>query len=210
MTNNYNNDKSFIRIFHQKISFLRAFIYIFVAIFFLGTSLMIYWVKSPYTYREAPDTFYSKPPQTLKSFLYTSPNGGKYKVGDEFELNILVNTAGSNVVATAAYLSFNKNAMEVLSIDTSKSAFSMEAENIFDNEQGKIKITRGQPTPGVKGNSVYLATIKFKAVGLVNPILENLNFDFTEGSSIYSTVIVDDKKGTNILNNVRGAKILIN
>lgn len=195
------------KILNQKISYLRFFIYLFVAILFLMTSLVIFWTNS--SYNEPIDTFYSKAPQQLKSFLYLAPKEGRYSIGEEFSINVLINTAGSDVVATAAYLSYNTKALQALSIDTTDSAFEMEAEKIINKEQGKIKITLGKPTPGVKSNAAKVATIRFKALEQTNPLFENIYFNFTEGSSLYSTVIIDDKKGTNILKATKGAKILI-
>lgn len=200
--------KKIAEILNRKISYLRFFIYIFVAISFLTTALIILWLNN-YYYDTPMNSFYSKPSQPPKAFLYLSPERGQYNIGDEFNIDVLVNTAGSDVVATAAYISFNKNVMQVLSIDTIDSAFSMEAEKKIDNDQGKIKITLGQPTPGVKNNSGHIATVRFKANDIVNPFFENINFDFTKGSNLFSTVIIDDKKGTNILYRTQGAKILI-
>lgn len=198
-----------IKVLNKKISFLRFFIYLFVAFAFLTTSVIFVVLKST-NYYEPVDTFYSRAPESPVAFLYLSPKEGRYSVGDEFAVNVLINTAGSDVVATAAYLSFNKSAMQAISIDTSDSAFIMDAEKEVNNEQGKIKITIGKPTPGVRGNAAKVATIHFKALEKTNPLLENISFDFTKGSSLYSTIIIDDKKGTNVLSTTQGAKIFIN
>ncbi len=210
MLNNDNNSdkKNIAQLLKQRISYLRFFVYVCVAISVLLTCLVVFWLSSSYT--EPLDIFYSTAPQPAKAFLFLSPGEGNYNVGDEFAIDVLVNTAGSNVVATAAYLSFNKDAMKVLSIDVSGSVFDMEAEKEINNKQGKIKITLGKPTPGVKDNAGRVATIRFKALRKTKPFAENVYFDFTKGSSFYSTVILDDKKGTNILNTARGAKIFIN
>lgn len=196
------------KILNQKISYLRFFIYLFVAFAFIATSLIIFWSKS--TYSEPSNIYYSQPPRQLKSFLYLSPGEGRYAVGDEFDIDVLINTAGSNVVATAAYLSYNKEALEAVSIDTSDSVFNMEAEKEIISEQGKIKITLGKPTPGVKGNAGKIATVRFRSIKKTHPVIDNISFDFTKGSSLYSTIILDDKKGTNILSVTRGSRIIIN
>lgn len=200
--------KKIMEALNQKISYLRFFVYLFVAISFLSTCLFIYLINLGYN--EPVDTFYSQAPKQPKAFLYLLPKAGRYVIGDEFTVDILINTAGSNVVATASYLSFNKNTMQALLIDTSGSAFGMDAEKEINNEQGKIKITLGTPTPGFRGNAGKVATIRFKAIERINPFFENIYFDFTKGSSLYSTIILDDKKGTNILSITRGAKIIIN
>lgn len=195
-------------ILNQKINFMRFIVYSFVAMSFMAAFLIIF--LSNFIYSESPDTYYSKAPKSPKSFLYLSPKEGRYGIDEEFDVRVLINTAGSDVVATAAYLSFNKDAMQALSVDTSDSAFGMEAEKEINNEQGKIKITLGQPTPGINSNTGKVATIRFKTLERTNPILENIYFDFTKGSSLYSTIVIDDKKGTNILSTTQGAKIFIN
>lgn len=197
----------FRQVLNQKISYLRFFIYLFVAIAFILTSLFVYLTKLQYN--EPLDTFYSRAPLHPKSYLFLSPKEGRYSIGDEFEINILINTAGSNVVAAAAHLSFDNTAMQALSIDTSKSVFDMQVEKEINNEQGKIKITSGKPTPGVKNNAGNVATIRFKAIEQAHSLFDNIYFDFVKGSSRYSTIIIDDNKGTNTLRVTRGAKILI-
>jgi hypothetical protein len=54
-----------------------------------------------------------------------------------------------------------------------------------------------------------VATVHFKALAKVTPLTENIYFDFTKGSDLYSGVYLNDKKGTNILDAVRGTKITI-
>ena len=204
--NNIGKDNNgVIKKLKRKINYLRIFTYLFFVICILLIGLVIFWSQ-----RSSVETFYSVPPQPPQAALYLSPEQGNYKVGDEFSVDVLVNTAGSDVVVAAAHLSYNKNYMKALSIDTSRSLFQMTAENDINIKDGKIKITLGKPTPGVKASSGLVATIHFKALEKVSPYFDNIYFDFTKGSSLYSTVILDDQKGTNILNMTRGAKIFIN
>lgn len=210
MANNIdNNDNSkAISLLKKKISHLRFFVYVFLATSVLMTCVSLLWIH--YTFTEPQfETYYSTPLQPPKALLYLSPQEGNYKVGDEFSIDVLVNTVGSNVVAVAAYLSYNKDQIEALSIDSSNSIFEMAAEGKINNSDGKIKITLGKPTPGVKVHNGKVATVHFKAKEKTHPYVENIYFDFTKGSSLFSTVILDDKKGTNILDGTRGAKIFI-
>lgn len=217
-TNNISNvnpeisEKKKIEVLNKKVSRLRAAIYIFVAILILFGCLSLFWIYNYYT--ESPfETYYSEAPQKPVAYLYLSPQQGNYKIGEEFTVDVLINTAGSNVVASAAHISYDKNRMEAISIDITGSVFNMTAEKNINANDGKIKITLGKPTPGIvtfKGNSVRMASIRFRALEQVNPKLENLYFDFTKGSALFSAVILDDGKGTNILDAVRGSKIFIN
>jgi hypothetical protein len=207
MDNEIDN-KKLITTLKKRVSYLRFTIYVFTAILALMTVLVVYWLYNPSD--DTFETYYSTATESARASLYLSPKDGYYGVGDEFTVDVLINTAGNNVVATAAYLSFNKDAIQALVIDTSKSDFDMQAEKEINNEQGKIKITLGRPTPGIKTNAGLVATIHFKALKKTSPFVENLSFDFTQGSSLYSTIIIDDKIGTNILKATRGAEIFIN
>lgn len=198
-----------IGILNKKVSHLRSAVYISTAVL---TCLTLFWLYDYYT-EPSFETYFSEAPQKPVAYLYLSPPKGNYKIGEEFSIDVLINTVGSNVVVSAAYLSYDKKKMEALSIDIAGSVFDMTAEKEINTNDGKIKITLGKPTPGIitfKGNAIRMATVRFKALEKTNPRIDNLYFDFTKGSSLYSTVILDDKKGTNILSATRGAKIFIN
>lgn len=212
-TNNNSNPEDLkngkkISALRKKVSHLRFFIYVLVATCVLVTSVSLLWIHSVYT--ESPfETYYSIAPKVPKALLYLSPREGNYNVGDEFPVDVLVNTLGSNVVVVAAYLSYNKNVLEAVSIDLSGSPFEFTAEKEINRKDGKIKITLGKPTPGINVHNGKVATVYFKAKEKTHPHMENIYFDFTKGSAFYSTVILDDKQGTNILDDTRGAKINI-
>ncbi len=205
---NESNDQTTISLLKKRVGYLRVTVYLFVAISILLTSLILYWQYTPS--EESFETFYSKAPQPPRASLYLSPKEGNYSVDDEFSVDVLINTEGSNVVASAAYLSYNKEKMEAVEINTTDSVFDMQAEKDINAKDGKIKITMGKPTPGIREHAGKVATIRFKALQKTTPYVENITFDFTKGSSLYSTIIIDDKKGTNILDATRGAKIFIN
>jgi len=209
--NELKADRQKIKILNKKISLLRTIVYISLAILVLVTCLIVYNAYQP-VYETPFETYFSTAPKKPVAYLYLSPKEGHYKVGDEFTVDVLINTVGSNVVASAAYLSYDKSKIEALSIDVTGSVFNMTAEKEINANDGKIKITLGKPTPGIvtfRGNAVRMATIHFKAIGATYPKTDNIYFDFTKGSSLYSTVIIDDKKGTNILDDTRGARIFI-
>lgn len=205
-SNSENNQK--IPLLKKKVSRLRAFVYLLLACLIFLTSVILLWIYNIYT-ETSFETYFSIPPKQTKAYLYLSPREGNYKIGDEFPVDVLVNTVGSNIVVVSAHLSYNKNYLEALSIDLSDSLFEFTAENEINKEEGKIKITLGKPTPGIRSYNGKVARIYFRAKNKTHPYMENIYFDFTKGSDLYSTVILDDKKGTNILSNTRGAKIKI-
>lgn len=214
MDNNTTNtrNKRVINTFKKRISHLRFFIYTLAAVLILFTCLSLVWIYNSYDTESPFETYFSTAPQKPVAYLYLSPEKGNYKIGEEFIVDVLINTAGSNVVASAAHLSYDKKKIEALSVDVTGSVFNITAEKEINANDGKIKITLGKPTPGIvtfKGHNVRMATIRFRALEATSPTIDNLYFDFTKRSSLYSTVILDDKKGTNILDKTRGAKIFI-
>lgn len=203
----FKNGKK-ISVLRRKISHLRFFIYVFVAASVLMTSVALLWIYSTFS-QPAFETYFSKPTSPTRALLYLSYRTGHYKVGDEFSVDILVNTKGNFVNVVAAYLIYSASKMEAVSIDTSDSVFDMIAEKKILEKEGKIKLTIGKPTPGVNVYNGKVGTIRFKAIEKSNPFVDNIYFDFREGSPDYSAVFLDDKIGTNILEDVRGAKIFI-
>lgn len=143
---------------------------------------------------------------TNNATLSLSPNTGVYKVGNTYAIDILVNTHGQNVVAVAAYLTYNPGLFQVVSIDNTGSVFTTEAENIIDNVNGKVKITSGIPTPGVNTVSGKVATLNIKGLADTAPSADNFSFIFTAGSTIDSNVILNDGLGTDRISGVDSGK----
>jgi len=201
------NNPSPINLLKQRINFLRAVVWIVLASLLVITILSVLII---FYYSDLETLFWVAPlPKGAKATLYLTPNIGKYKVGDEFNIDVLLDTGGNDVVVSAAYLSYNKKKMEALETDTSDSIFAIEAEREIIHQEGKIKITLGKPTPGINISNGKIASIRFRALESITPQVNNIYFDFTPRSSRYSTVILDDKLGTNILTSTRGAKIYI-
>ncbi|MBU1102667.1 cohesin domain-containing protein [Patescibacteria group bacterium] len=146
---------------------------------------------------------------TSQATLTLSPQSGNFNANDTFAVNIFVNSGGQYVNTVAAYLNYDKTHFQAVSIDTTGSLFSMEAENMIDAINGKIKITRGVPTPGVNITNGLVAKINFKALSNITPASDNLTFDFTPGSALASNVFKDDGLGTTFLSGVYNAKYTV-
>lgn len=151
-----------------------------------------------------------------KAILSLSPSSSSVKVGQEFFVDLMLNTKGYNVVAVASYLSYNPSDFQVVSIDTTNSIFGSEYEIINFNAKashtplGKIEIVKAKPKPGVNTNNGLVARIKFKALRAVNPVNDNITIDFVSAySQNDSDVIADDGKGLDILSGVNNAKYTI-
>ncbi len=192
----------------KKISFSKALFYIIILCLAVETFMLI---SSSIFSSDIEILFQEVGVSSPRSqaMLYILPAEAKYKVGDEFKIDVLVDTRGKNIVVAAAYLSYNKNKLQALDIDLSDSDFRFTAEKEINQKDGKIKITLGQPTPGIKSDKGKIASVRFKALESTDVTNNNIYFDFTRHSSHYSTVILDDKKGTNILSLTQGASVII-
>jgi hypothetical protein len=142
------------------------------------------------------------------SFMF-SPNTGSYQVGNNFNVDILLNTDGQDVVAVAAYVKYDPTHFRVNSIETAGSLFTVEAEREIDSSHGLIKITRGKPTPGVNTVSGKVASMNLTALAQTSPNTDNVTFVFGPGSASGSAVIQDDGLGTSILGTVVNARFAV-
>ena len=140
--------------------------------------------------------------------LSLSPATKTVGIGETFSVDVLVNTNNQNVNTVAAYLTYDATKLQVISIDTAKSIFTIEAEKTFDSNTGKIKITRGKPTPGVNTTNGNVATINFRTLSAAS--LTKVDFIMTaKGVHGDSDINLDDGKGTDILGSVKNGSYII-
>lgn len=201
-------DEKLKKFLHSRLNFLRAMVWVVVlSIIIFSLSIFSFVLFQLKTESDLFDRLILN--KSPRATLYISPELKKVQVGEDFSVDIMLNTKGNNVVASSAYLSYNKENLEVLELNLSDSVFDLVAEKKLEPKDGKVKITMGKPTPGVNVNRGKVASIHFKALETNNPSKDNIYFDFTYGSSLYSTAILDNKLGTNILSSVRGSRIHI-
>lgn len=141
--------------------------------------------------------------------FYFTPSSGSVTEGENFTVDLMVDTKGKNIVAGSTYVKYDPVKILIQSIDTASSIFSYEVENIIDGANGMIKITRGQPgdsvtndsDDGFTGDKGKIATLSIKALNeapatKLDILKEKLN------SAALSRSILDDGKGTDILTTV--------
>ncbi len=95
--------------------------------------------------------------------LDLSPLTAAKKVDNLFSVEIRVNTAGEAVNTIKAYLTFDPNVLEVLSISTSGSVATIFTENEPDNLNGTIHITGAASGNGYTGTNGLVATLNLRA-----------------------------------------------
>jgi parallel beta-helix repeat protein len=138
--------------------------------------------------------------------LSLSPATKTVNIDDNFNVDVLVNTGGQNVVVVGAYLNYDPTKLEVIGIDNSNSVFTMTVEKTADPTTGMIKLALSKPTPGVNTASGNIATVKFKALAQVSPAYVSFVMD---SDRLYTCVLLDDGKGTDILGSVKNGAYFI-
>jgi len=133
--------------------------------------------------------------QAIGASLYLSPSTGTYTVGNNFSVQVRVNTGGVAINAIDGTLVFNPDKLEVRSVSKSDSILSLWVqEPNFSNSLGTVTFAGGKPTPGYTGASGIIITITFRAK---TATFETATVSFGGGS-----VLADDGKGTNVLTNM--------
>jgi len=142
--------------------------------------------------------------------LSLSPGAGSYFVGDTFQVDVVADSGGQNVVVADAIVEYDPALVELQSIDTSGSDFAYDFgladPNSFpikaiDQPSGRGQVVVALPTPGVNGASLRVATLTFKALAAFPTAAVNLNYT-SAGVSGDSNVVQDDGLGTDLLASV--------
>lgn len=141
--------------------------------------------------------------------------------GDTFDLDIILDTQGNNVVATRAIVNYDTNNFGLVNWDTSNSAFSSNNTCVYNSKpceivsnntvSGIIDITLSKPSEGVDTSSGVVATLTFQALQTVTD--DSIAFSFTSGSYEDSDVILDgtgdNGDGTDILVSVINSAVTV-
>lgn len=130
--------------------------------------------------------------------LSTSSATASHKAGDEFPVQILLDTAEENIVAVQAIFNFNKSAIQVVNVDVSGSDFNYEIKNSVDADLGQGFLALAKPSPGTNGAAVKVATINLRSLLDINEPALQLKLD-TFNAVSDSAAILDDGLGTNAL-----------
>jgi Cohesin domain len=99
----------------------------------------------------------------LAATLFFSPSSGSYTVGETLTTSVYVNTQAEAVNNADAVITFPKNLVEVVSVSTAGSIFSLWVEQpAFSNSAGTISFNGGLPTPGFNGSGGKIIGITFR------------------------------------------------
>lgn len=156
--------------------------------------------------------------------FYFSPSSGTAKQDESFNVDLLLNTEGLNIVAVSSYIQYDPKKIQVQNIDTSGSVFTYGVESSVDSEEGIIKITSGQPGDGVssdnddgytgtngkiatlslraQANAAGIATLDFSRSLADAPGVSSCKIQNSPGDNTFTCVsrmILDDGQGTDKL-----------
>ena len=122
--------------------------------------------------------------------LYFSPASPTYTIGDTFQVSLFVSSADQAMNAAQATVNFPTDKLEIISVSTKNSIFSLMVENpVFSNVNGSASFSGIVLNPGYSGKSGRLVTLNFRAKKLGQASL----------SVSQAQVLANDGLGTNIL-----------
>lgn len=137
--------------------------------------------------------------QASAATLSLLPQARTFGVGQEFSVDIKINTEEAFINATQATIQFPQNILELLSVDKAGSAFGFWVEEPkISNEEGTL-VFIGGTVKGVAGESLQILKMKFKAKGA----------GFAELNIHDSAITASDGKGTNVLSIIKGTSVTI-
>lgn len=133
--------------------------------------------------------------------LYLSPNSGTFYVGNTFDISIFLNTNEKHINAVKVDISLDPKKLQLVNPTTGKSFISIwVAPPSYSNSEGYLVFQGGIPSPGINTSSGLVSTITFRAM-----VPGETKIQFAESSQI----LLDDGKGTNILNSLNGGFYMI-
>lgn len=141
-------------------------------------------------------------------------------IGENFNANLVFNTNNNNVVAVKAVVKYEPRYFELSGWDTANSIFSTGNDCLYEGKPcelsshdpagGVFSLTMSKPSPGVNTTSGLFAVLSFKALTEIAPTAENIRVEFLGlGNYEDSDIIADDGKGTDILEVVTNAKVVV-
>lgn len=125
------------------------------------------------------------------------PQGQSFGIGQEFNVNLMLDTNDARINAAQAVINFKSNVLQFVSADRSKSVFNFWVEDPGASAGGVSFI--GGTDEAISGKSLLIFTFRLKAIGAGST-------DLTISDGI---VTASDGKGTNVLSTVRGTSVTV-
>lgn len=140
--------------------------------------------------------FFVVPKQSQAATFSVSPSLGVNTVGSTFDVSILVDTKGQEINAVDVQLSFPPDKLQLVSPSTGNSIISIyTTPPKYDNATGQVQIIGGIPN-GINVSAGLITKLTFRVKGVGTATLR---------FSGNSQVLLNDGRGTNVLDNTTGA-----
>jgi hypothetical protein len=120
------------------------------------------------------------PKTTAAVTLSLSPSSGRFQTGQTVGMAVKLNTNGQAVNAVQANLSFPAEKFEFVRVDSTGSAFEIEAESV--GATGSVKIARGSVN-SITSADALVATVYLRAVSAGRKV----NVTFADTSMVIRT-----------------------
>lgn len=118
------------------------------------------------------------------------PSKSQYRVGTTFPLKVELMNIPAAINVVQADLSFDPSVIEVVDIVTDQTFLEFFVQKEFNNDQGYVRLTGGNPNPGYRQPTGLIATLYLRGKTPSALELRYLNS---------SLVLANDGKGTNLL-----------
>lgn len=125
-----------------------------------------------------------------KTAYFVVPNKGQYRLGEEFELPIMITGIEDPINAIQADLSFDPSRLEVIDVETDQSFATIFVQKELRNEVGFVRLTGGLPSPGYTGDKGLFGIVRFRTK---LPGVARVEF------APSSMILANDRKGTNVI-----------
>ena len=135
--------------------------------------------------------------QTQAVTLFMEPSSQRVQVGGMVSVELRLDTNSYDINAVQANLSYPTDKLEFVNIDSSTSAFSVEAQTAGGN--GSVAVARGAINP-VNNSAAIVTTVNFKALAPGRKI----QIQYTQDS-----MAVTPPDGKNVLQKTAGTQITI-
>ncbi len=159
---------------------------IYIKTFVLSITILV-GISIPYFFAEAAS-------------LVLTPSAGTFKVGETFEMKVLVSSQGEPINAISATVAFPKDKLEVISISKQNSKINFWVqEPSFSNTSGVVQMEGVILNPGFSGSNGQVLSLLFKAKSIGSA---DLRFSS-------SSVLANDGAGTNVLKTFNTAQLTL-
>ncbi len=141
-----------------------------------------------------------RPARAASASLSVSPSSVPALVNTNFTVEVRVNSGTDTINAVQADLTFPKDKMQFVSIDSTGSAFDIEAASAGDNAAGTVTMARGVGNAQTVSGDKLVAKVTFKALAMGSAVIS-----FRDTSQViqvpgYANILTVKNNGTANIN----------